>query len=105
MTCPGSTVVVTLLLEGIAWYGVIWRSRSAVGLHFCCSIVFVCCIKIIFIKLASLENVFQYKFNNSNYVQYNQDFVAQFFRSKFVSKYACVLFIKMKLVLKIINMN
>jgi hypothetical protein len=30
------------------------------------------------IKLASLENIFQDESNDTNYVQYNQDFIPQF---------------------------
>jgi hypothetical protein len=35
-------------------------------------------MKIIGIKLASLENVFQYESDDTSYVQYNQDFVLNF---------------------------
>jgi hypothetical protein len=36
-------------------------------------------MKIIRIKLASSESSFQYKSNNTNYAQYNQDFLLNFF--------------------------
>jgi hypothetical protein len=49
-------------------------------------------------QLASLEIVFQYESNDTNYVKYNQDFLAQFFQPKFVLKCACALFIEMKVV-------
>jgi hypothetical protein len=49
-------------------------------------------------KLASLESVFQYEHNKTNCVQYNQDFVAQYFRPKFVLKYVYVLIIKTEVV-------
>jgi hypothetical protein len=35
-------------------------------------------IKIVDTKLAPLESIFHYESNDTNYVQYNQDFVAQF---------------------------
>jgi hypothetical protein len=36
------------------------------------------------IKLASLQSIFQYESNYTDYGQYNQDFVAQVFRPKIV---------------------
>jgi hypothetical protein len=53
-------------------------------------------IKIIGIKLASLENVFQYESDDTSYVQYNQDFVLNF-RSQFALQYVCA-FIETKVV-------
>jgi hypothetical protein len=48
-------------------------------------------------KLASLESIVRYE-SDTNYVQYNQDLVAQFFRSKFVLKCGCALFIETEVV-------
>ena len=42
-------------------------------------------------KLVSLESIFQYESNGTNYVQYNQDFVVQFFRSNFALENVCAL--------------
>jgi hypothetical protein len=58
-------------------------------------------IKHIGIKLASLENMFQYKSNNTNFAQYNQVLVALFIQLKFVLKCACTLFLEMEVVIDI----
>jgi hypothetical protein len=51
-------------------------------------------VKIIGIKLTSLESIFLYESDNTNYVQYNQVCVAQLFWSKFILECMCVLFIE-----------
>jgi 5,10-methylenetetrahydrofolate reductase len=43
-------------------------------------------MKIVGTKLASLESSSQYESDDIDYVQYNQDFGAQFFQSQFVFK-------------------
>jgi hypothetical protein len=56
-------------------------------------------IKNIGIKLVSLENMFQYKFNNTNFTQYNKVLVALFVWSNFALECACALFLEKEVVL------
>jgi hypothetical protein len=51
-------------------------------------------IKNVYVKLASLKNMFQYKSNDTNFTEYNQVLVALFIWSKFALKYVCALFIE-----------
>jgi hypothetical protein len=46
--------------------------------------------KIIGIKLATLESVFQYEFNDTKYVQYNQDFI-EFFMKLHLKMHMCLI--------------
>jgi hypothetical protein len=55
-------------------------------------------IKNVGIKLASLKSIFQYKSNDTNFIQYNQVLVSLFIRSKFALDYACALFLKTEVV-------
>jgi hypothetical protein len=45
-----------------------------------------------------LKSMFQYKFNNTNFTQYNQVLVALFIRSKFSLEYVCSLFLETEVV-------
>jgi hypothetical protein len=56
-------------------------------------------IKNIGIKLVSLKNMFQYKFNDTNFTQYNKVLVALFVRSNFALKCACALFLEKEVVI------
>jgi hypothetical protein len=55
-------------------------------------------MKIVGIQLVSLVSSFQYESNDTNYVQYNQNFVAQLFQSKLILKCVCTLFIETEVV-------
>jgi hypothetical protein len=55
-------------------------------------------MKIVGIQLVSLVSSFQYESNDTNYVQYNQNFVAQLFQSKLILKCVCALFIETEVV-------
>jgi hypothetical protein len=50
-------------------------------------------------KIASLKSMFQYKSNDTKFIQYNQVLVALFVWSKFTLECACALFLETEVVL------
>jgi hypothetical protein len=55
-------------------------------------------IKNVGIKLASLKSMLQYKFNDTNFTQYNHVLVTLFIQLKFDLKCTCALFLETEVV-------